>query len=58
MMKAGEGGFGWQVWHGNGTAQSYQRASGKFLSFVYFGEKQYAIGYVEDLPIYGTKATL
>lgn len=20
MMKVGEGGFGWQVWHGNGTA--------------------------------------
>uniref|UniRef100_A0A0D3C924 Neprosin PEP catalytic domain-containing protein n=1 Tax=Brassica oleracea var. oleracea TaxID=109376 RepID=A0A0D3C924_BRAOL len=27
-------------------------------NWVYFGEKQYAIGYVEDLPIYGTKATL
>uniref|UniRef100_M4DR95 Neprosin PEP catalytic domain-containing protein n=1 Tax=Brassica campestris TaxID=3711 RepID=M4DR95_BRACM len=25
---------------------------------VYYGEKQYAIGYVEDLPIYGMKATL
>lgn len=25
---------------------------------MYFGEKQYAVGYVRDLPIYGAKATL
>ncbi|KAF3611535.1 hypothetical protein DY000_02044916 [Brassica cretica] len=46
MTKTEEGGFGWQVWHRNGTVCPH-------------GTVPYAVGFVEaDLPIYGTKATL
>ncbi|KAH0877112.1 hypothetical protein HID58_064506, partial [Brassica napus] len=58
MMKAEEeGGFGWQVWHRNGTACPH----GSFPIRCVEAEAELSegkYGYVKDLPIYGAKATL
>ncbi|KAJ4872223.1 hypothetical protein Rs2_46110 [Raphanus sativus] len=60
MVKTEEGGFGWQVWHRNGTACPH----GTFLydalklKLNFQRGNTYAVGYVRDLPIYGAKATL
>ncbi|KAL0694476.1 hypothetical protein Bca4012_061656 [Brassica carinata] len=75
MMKAEEeGGFGWQVWHRNGTACPHgsfpirrveaeaELSEGKYVPLIPDAADRATRGhqerYVEDLPIYGTKATL
>ncbi|KAL0794583.1 hypothetical protein Bca101_065960 [Brassica carinata] len=74
MMKAEEGGFGWQVWHRNGTACPHgsfpirrveaeaELSEGKYGPLIPDAADRATRGhqerYVEDLPIYGTKATL
>ncbi|CAG7884517.1 unnamed protein product, partial [Brassica rapa] len=90
--------FGWQVWHGNGTACPHgaipvrrveaeaELSQGKYsplisdtadratrghhasffhffrivisLTYIRFGLSMHYVWYVEDLPIYGTKAML
>ncbi|CAN6884578.1 unnamed protein product [Brassica oleracea] len=75
MMKAEEeGGFGWQVWHRNGTACPHgsfpircveaeaELSEGKYGSLISDAADRATKGhqarYVKDLPIYGAKATL